>query len=75
MPTIQSNADALLIAIPMIVILFVGFFRLDELMALPPKKLGRGGKFSDWDESGRPMCTDPDGKPFDLPRKKPRRKS
>jgi hypothetical protein len=63
-PTIQSNADALVVAIPMIVILFLGFFRLDELVAQPPRKSEPVCKLSGWDESGRPVCTDPDGKPF-----------
>lgn len=69
MPTIESNATALLVAVPMIVILFAGLFRLDELLAVPPKKSRQGAKLSGWDEDGRLICADPDGRQFDVPRK------
>jgi hypothetical protein len=68
-PTIESNADALLLAIPMVVILLAGLFRLDELVALPPKKPGRDRRLSGLDEGGRPIFRDPDGKRFDVPPK------
>ena len=58
---LQSNTDALLVAIPMIGILFVGFFRLDELFGKPHKKGQRRRQVAGLDENGQPICIDPDG--------------
>jgi hypothetical protein len=61
MAILQSNADALLVAIPMVVLLFIGFFRLDELVGKKPKKSVRArSKMSGWDKDGRAVCADPD---------------
>jgi hypothetical protein len=38
MSVLQSNTDALLVAIPMIGTLIIGFFRLDELVGKPKKQ-------------------------------------
>lgn len=56
-----SNTDAILIAVPMIGMLFAGFFRLDELLGKPRKAVEHRRQMSGWDEQGRPVCTDPDG--------------
>jgi hypothetical protein len=53
----------MLVAIPMVVILFVGFFRLDNIFAGPPKKQEWGKRLSNWDRDGQVICTDPDGRP------------
>ena len=41
---IHSNLDSLLVAIPFLVILLIGYFRLDELFASPKYRAGRGGR-------------------------------
>lgn len=62
MSVLQSNADSLLIAIPMVGLLFAGFFRLDELFGKPKRPVENRRKMSGWDKNGRPVCADPDGK-------------
>jgi hypothetical protein len=61
MSVIQSNTDALLVAIPMIGILIVGFFRLDELVGKPKKQGMPRRQISGLDAKGRQICLDPDG--------------
>lgn len=61
MTAIKSTTDSLLVAIPMVFLLFAGFFRLDELVARRPKAPEQGRKLSDWDENGMPLCVEPDG--------------
>jgi len=59
---LQSNADALLVAIPMIGILVVSFFRLDELVGKRNKKqVVHRRKIAGLDDKGRQVCLDPDG--------------
>jgi hypothetical protein len=60
MSVFQSNTDAMLVAIPMVGILFAGFFRLDELFGKPNKPVLHRRQMSGWDEHGRPICADPD---------------
>jgi hypothetical protein len=63
MSMIQSNSDALLIAIPMVGLLFAGFFRLDELFGKPKKQPSESRRrMSGWDKDGQPVCADPDGR-------------
>jgi hypothetical protein len=59
-----SNRDALLVAVPMVGILFAGFFRLDELFGKPGKPgkpVEKRRQMTGWDKDGRPICADPDG--------------
>jgi hypothetical protein len=56
-----SNADSLLVAIPMVGILFVGFFRLDELFGKSKKQVKTRRPVVGSDKDGRPICADPDG--------------
>jgi hypothetical protein len=58
---ILSNTDALLVAVPMIGTLVVGFFRLDELFGKPRKRPVRGHQLAGMDARGRVTCLDPDG--------------
>lgn len=58
----QSNAGMILVAIPMIVVLFAGFFRLDELISRPEKATVRRRRFSHWDEDGSTVTVEPDGR-------------
>jgi hypothetical protein len=62
MSVLQSNTDALLVAVPMIGILIVGFFRLDELVGKSKKKQTMHRRvISGLDGKGRQICLDPDG--------------
>jgi hypothetical protein len=61
--TIQSSgSDMLLIAIPFLVLLVVGFFRLDEIIAAPKKALRQRQPFSGMNEDGKLILSDPDGR-------------
>jgi hypothetical protein len=62
MPMLQSNTDALLVGIPMVGLLFAGFFRLDEVFGKPKKPATNRRQMSGWDKNGRPVCADPDGR-------------
>jgi hypothetical protein len=61
MIVILSNTDSLLVAIPMVGILFAGFFRLDELFGKSKKPVKTRRPMVGCDENGRPICADPDG--------------
>jgi hypothetical protein len=56
-----SNTDSLLVAIPMVGLLFAVFFRLDELLGKSKKPTKTRRQMVGLDENGRPMCVDPDG--------------
>lgn len=62
MSALQSNTDVLLVAIPMVGMLVIGFFRLDEAICKPEKRIVKGHPLSGWDAGGQPMCIEPDGK-------------
>jgi hypothetical protein len=70
MTVFQSNTDALLVAIPMIGMLFAGYFRLDELFGKPKKTKEKRRQMTGWDEQGKPICADPDGRPSQRPKSK-----
>jgi hypothetical protein len=62
MSILRSNLDALLVAVPMIGILVVSFFRLDELVGKNKKKpVQQRRKIAGLDGAGRQICLDPDG--------------
>ena len=61
MTALSSNMDAILVAIPMVGLLFVGMFRLDELIAKPQKRPERRRAIAGSDKNGAPLCIDPDG--------------
>ena len=69
MSAVLSNADALLVAIPMVGMLFAGYFRLDELLGKPKKTQENRRQMSGWDKNGRPICADPDGRPSGVVRR------
>jgi len=71
MTTILSNSDSLLVAIPMLGILFAGFFRLDELLGRSKKPVKTRRLTVGSDENGRPLCADPDGR-IESPRSRKR---
>jgi hypothetical protein len=62
MMMLLSNRDSLLVAIPMVGLLFAGYFRLDEVFGKPKKKQAkRRTQVAGVDREGRPICIDPDG--------------
>jgi hypothetical protein len=69
MVNLQSNTDAILIAIPMLALLFAGFFRLDELIGKSRKNATPRRQRSGVDKQGRQVCLDPDGTIENSPRK------
>ena len=60
--TIHSNLDSLLVAIPFLVILLIGYFRLDELFASPKHRVRARRSPCGIDEDGVPILCDPDGR-------------
>jgi hypothetical protein len=65
---IKSGWDTLLVAIPFLVILFIGFFRLDGMLARKKKAGSRASRPpSGLDEDGAPIICDPDGRPWRKP--------
>ncbi len=64
MSILHSNLDAFLVAIPMIGLLLVCYFRLDELVGKPKQTAERRRQIAGSDASGRPICIDPDGKRY-----------
>ncbi len=56
-----SNADTILIAVPMIGMMFAGLFRLDEWFSRPGTPHEKGHQLSSWDADGAPICVEPDG--------------
>jgi len=69
MTILESNTDALLVAIPMVGLLFAGFFRLDELFGKSKKQATPRRQIAGLDAKGRPICIDPDGKSYRSGRK------
>jgi hypothetical protein len=65
----NSPWDTILFGIPFIALLFLGFFRLDQVFASrnqsiePPQRA-----FSGLDEDGEPIVRDPDGRLSGRPR-------
>jgi hypothetical protein len=59
---ILSNRDAMLFAVPFLVILFISMFRLDQLIATPTRPVRQRPSASDIDEHGEPILRDPDGR-------------
>jgi hypothetical protein len=57
----QSSAEVLLFAIPMIVAMFAGFFRIDTLFSHPKTRSCPERQFSNVDENGQGACVEPDG--------------
>ena len=53
------NLESLLLTIPLIGMLFARFFHLDEEMGKRKRQMQGGRNLTDWDQDGRPICTDP----------------
>lgn len=63
----NSGWDALLIAIPFLGLMFIGFFRLDEVIAAPKRPLKQRRMSGSLDQDGNPILFDPDGQPWREP--------
>jgi hypothetical protein len=61
---LNSGWDTFLYAVPVLFMLVVGVFRLDELLAAPRQRPRRPRPLSGNDENGRQILCDPDGRPF-----------
>ena len=61
--TIKSNLDAVVLALPMVAMLFLAYFRLDELIAAP-KRRGPSRRQTTVLVDGRLVGCDPDGRPW-----------
>jgi hypothetical protein len=59
---LTSGRDAYLIGIPLILLMLIGLFRLDEAFLRPKKGPRRPPPPSGVDEKGRQIYSDPDGK-------------
>ena len=66
----NSGSDTLLVAIPSLGLLLISFFRLDQLLASPRQRNKTGRFVSGVDKDGEPIMCDPDGRPWDQPRKR-----
>jgi hypothetical protein len=61
---LNSGWDTFLYAVPVIFMLVVGVFRLDELFAAPRQNARTPRPPSGIDKDGQPLLCDPDGRPF-----------
>jgi hypothetical protein len=57
-----SSNDTLLLAIPLLLMVFLSAFRLDQVIARPKKSLIRRRPTCGVDESGEEIFCDPDGR-------------
>jgi hypothetical protein len=69
--TLKSGWDTLLIGIPLIGMLVIAFFRLDEKLATTKVKLARERAACGEDENGEAILTDPDGRRWGKPSLRP----
>ena len=63
---LQSGWENLLVAIPFVGLLLVGFFRLDEIIASPNRDRTARRPFCGCDEDGYLLLSDPDGRPWSV---------
>jgi hypothetical protein len=61
MEVVVSNMDAVVFGIPLVGLLISAFFRVDELVAAPQKRVTHRRQMPGLDHSGMPICVDPDG--------------
>lgn len=66
--SIQSDLKAILVAVPMMLVLLTGFFRLDQLFAAPKRRNAPRRPPTGTDENGAPILCDPDGRRQSAPR-------
>lgn len=61
---LKSGWDTVLVAVPFVAVLFVVFFRLDQIFVPPKRGGGLRRPASGIDEHGRMLLSDPDGRPW-----------
>ncbi len=59
---LTTGSDAYLIGIPLIIVLLIALFRVDELISRPKKSLKRRRPSYQIDQNGTPVVSDPDGR-------------
>jgi hypothetical protein len=62
---LKSGWDTFLYAAPLLGALFIGFFRLDELISASRQKIDTRPKLTGSDRHGEPLLSDPDGRLWD----------
>jgi hypothetical protein len=62
--TLKSAWDTALYSVPLLVTLFLGFFRLDELISTPRQRTVSRPRLTGNDKNGEPLLSDPDGRPW-----------
>ena len=65
--TFLSTWDTLLIMVPLVGMMALGMFGMDERLASPRTHVPRRHKFCGLDEDGQPFLSDPDGRPSRRP--------
>jgi hypothetical protein len=65
--TLKSGWETLVIGVPLIGMLLIAFFRLDERFATSKPKLARERRVCGQDEDGEAIMTDPDGRRWSKP--------
>jgi hypothetical protein len=58
---LMSRSVSLLLALPVVVLLFISVFGLDQLIAAPKAALNRRRPACGIDKDGQPIVCDPDG--------------
>jgi hypothetical protein len=61
---LQSGLETFLIALPFVVVLLIGMFRLDTILAAPRQATGMRRPPIGTDKQGRMLLSDPDGRPW-----------
>lgn len=70
-PVLHSGWQSCLVGIPLVGMLMISFFRLDEIFTSKKKPGGRPQRpASGFDEDGEPILCDPDGRTSCRPRKR-----
>jgi hypothetical protein len=63
-PILNSARDTFLVALPFAAVLFLGFFRSDQILAAAKRRTGSRRAFCVTVENGIMYLTDPDGRPW-----------
>jgi hypothetical protein len=61
-PILNSGWDTFAVAIPFVLLLAVGIFRLDSIFASPRCSAGPADRLGGTNEAGEPVLCDPDGR-------------
>jgi hypothetical protein len=63
-PVLSCGWEAFVVAVPALILVALGVFRLDTILAAPRSGAGLAGRVSGTDEDGEPLLCDPDGRPW-----------